>query len=98
VCVCVCVTAQIVVPFTTWPLPAGGMQMRAFALKGYRSAEALPFYQAPNSLLGRVLGWLHGYVRAPLCLLIATMHTRPHPSLHGSYCCNAAGAHSHPSP
>lgn len=32
------------------------LQMKDFALRGYKSATSLAFHKAPNSALGRVMG------------------------------------------
>lgn len=36
------------------------VQMKDFALRGYKSATALAYHKAPNSPVGRVLGLVYG--------------------------------------
>lgn len=35
------------------------LQMKEFALKGYKKVTSLAFHKAPNSALGRVIGLLY---------------------------------------
>ena len=41
------------------------MQLLHFALEGWHSQEPVPFYQAPNSLLGALDNWPDDHVRPP---------------------------------
>ncbi|KAG2489060.1 hypothetical protein HYH03_012496 [Edaphochlamys debaryana] len=49
---------------------------RAFATSAFAAEKALPFHKAPNSLLGRLVGKLHGLPRIGVRLYRSLRHER----------------------